>query len=49
MAEGLYEKLANHFGQLPAGFPRTESGVELGILRRLFTEQKVVFRLFARL
>jgi electron transport complex protein RnfB len=40
MAEGLYEKLAVHLDQLPAGFPRTESGVELRILRRLFSEEE---------
>lgn len=37
MAEEVYEKLADHLDRLPAGFPRTESGVELRILRRLFT------------
>jgi Na+-translocating ferredoxin:NAD+ oxidoreductase subunit B len=40
MAEDCYEKLANHLDRLPAGFPRTESGVELRILRRLFTEEE---------
>jgi len=37
MAKDIYEKLAEHLDNLPGGFPRTESGVEIRILRRLFT------------
>jgi Fe-S-cluster-containing hydrogenase component 2 len=33
----LYEHLAAFLDDLPAGFPRTESGVELRLLRRLFS------------
>ena len=33
----IYQKLAHHLDDLPGGFPSTESGVELRILRRLFT------------
>ncbi len=33
----LYRKLARHLDDLPGGFPSTDSGVELRILRRLFT------------
>lgn len=40
MKQEVYEKLARHLDQLPAGFPRTESGVELRILMRLFTEEE---------
>ena len=32
-----YERLANALGKLPCGFPRTESGVELKILQKIFT------------
>jgi NAD-dependent dihydropyrimidine dehydrogenase PreA subunit len=39
MAIDVYERLAHHLDDLPAGFPRTESGVELRILRRLFTSE----------
>ncbi len=39
MAKDIYERLAQHLDDLPAGFPRTESGVELRILRRLFTPE----------
>ncbi len=40
MTTDVYEKLAGHLDNLPAGFPRTESGVEMRILRRLFTPQE---------
>ena len=33
----LYERLARFVDDLPAGYPRTESGIELKILRLLFT------------
>jgi electron transport complex protein RnfB len=36
----LYERLAQFVDNLPAGFPPTESGVELRILRKLFTPQE---------
>ena len=39
MAIDTYERLAKHLDDLPGGFPRTESGVEIRILRRLFTPQ----------
>ncbi len=39
MAKDIYERLAQHLDDLPAGFPRTDSGVEIRILRRLFTPQ----------
>jgi ferredoxin len=37
MSKDVYEDLAAHLDRLPAGFARTDSGVELRILRRLFT------------
>jgi len=37
MATDIYEKLAKHLDNLPGGFPRTDRGVEIRILRRLFT------------
>ena len=39
MVTDIYEKLAKHLDNLPAGFPRTKSGVEMRILRRLFTPE----------
>jgi len=38
--EDIYRRLAKHLDDLPAGFPPTKSGVELRILRRLFTEDE---------
>jgi len=35
-----YSKLADALGRLPNGFTRTESGIELEILKRIFTEQE---------
>ena len=36
----IYQRLANHLDHLPAGFPATETGVELRILKRLFTPEE---------
>ncbi len=40
MPGDIYEKLARFLDRLPGGYPATESGVELRILRRLFTEEE---------
>ncbi len=40
MNEDVYEKLAQALDDLPGGFPRSESGVELRILRHLFTPEE---------
>jgi Na+-translocating ferredoxin:NAD+ oxidoreductase RNF subunit RnfB len=39
MDTDLYRRLAQHLDRLPGGYPATESGVELRILRRLFSPQ----------
>ncbi len=36
----VYRQLAQHLDKLPAGYPATESGVELRILKRLFSEKE---------
>ena len=36
----VYRKLARHLDTLPGGFPPSESGVELRILRRLFSQDE---------
>lgn len=36
----IYKRLAKHLDNLPGGFPETDSGVELRILKRLFTPQE---------
>jgi len=38
--EEVYAKLANHLNDLPTGFPATDSGVELKILKHLFTPRE---------
>jgi Na+-translocating ferredoxin:NAD+ oxidoreductase subunit B len=38
--EDLYKKLAAHLNNTPGGFPATESGVELRILKQLFTPKE---------
>jgi len=43
MVADIYERLAEHLDNLPGGFPRTESGVEIRILRRLFTLEDAEF------
>ncbi len=36
----VYKKLAIHLDNTPSGYPETESGVELRILKQLFTEEE---------
>ncbi len=36
----VYKRLAIHLDNLPTGYPSTESGVELRILKRLFTSEE---------
>jgi len=40
MATDVYQRLARHLDNLPAGFPATATGVELRILRRLFAPEE---------
>ena len=40
MTSEVYEKLALYLDTLPAGYPSTESGVEIRILQRLFTPEE---------
>ncbi len=39
MSQQIYQQLAQHLDNLPGGFPATESGVELRILKKLFTPE----------
>ena len=39
-SNGVYEKLREQLDQYSIGFPATESGLELKILRKLFTEEE---------
>ncbi len=45
----VYSQLARHLDNLPAGFPATESGVELRILRKLFTPEEALVALGLRM
>jgi electron transport complex protein RnfB len=45
----VYRKLASHLDNLPGGFPPTESGVELRILRRFFTPDEAELALHVSL
>ena len=40
MEREIYKRLANHLDNLPGGFPPTENGVEMRILKRLFTPEE---------
>ncbi len=40
MPTDIYRRLARHLDNLPGGYPPTDSGVELRILRRLFTPEE---------
>ena len=40
MCENIYEQLQEQLDQYSVGFPKTESGVEMKILRKLFTEEE---------
>ena len=38
--EDVYRQLQKHFDRAPIGFPPTKSGVELSLLKHLFTEEE---------
>jgi electron transport complex protein RnfB len=40
MSDGPYVKLRESLDRFPLGFPQTPSGVEIKILKRLFTEEE---------
>ena len=40
MAETVFEKLAAALDRLPNGFPRTETGVEISILKKIFSPEE---------
>ncbi len=48
-ADPVYHKLAAYLDKMPAGFPATESGVELRILRRFFNPDEAAFALHVTL
>ena len=44
----VYQRLAKKLDELPNGFPSTESGVELKILRKIFTPEEAEMTLKMR-
>ena len=40
MDKKIYEKLREHLDSLPTGYPKTQSGVELRMLQKLFTKEE---------
>lgn len=40
MDEDVYEKLAQKLGSFPSGFPRTESGIEIRLLKKIFLPEE---------
>lgn len=38
--EGIYRQLQQHLDRLPAGFPKVESGLDIRLLKRLFTPEE---------
>ncbi|MFX1357635.1 MAG: ATP-binding protein [Promethearchaeota archaeon] len=40
MSDAVYQKLRDFLDQFPIGFPKTESGVEIEILKRLYNEEE---------
>lgn len=49
MSEAVYKRLAKHLDNLPGGYPATTSGVELKILRKLFTPEEAAMAVHATL
>jgi len=49
MEQEIYKRLAMHLDNLPGGFPPTESGVEMRILKRLFTPEEAKLALYLTL
>ena len=45
----VYGKLREHLDKLPGGYPATESGVEIRILKRLFTPEQAELALYTTL
>jgi ferredoxin len=43
VCESIYKRLAHHLDSLPGGFPPTDSGVEIRILKKLFSPRQAEF------
>lgn len=49
MSESVYEKLRERLNSLSMGYPKTESGVEIRILKRIYTEDEAALALQLKL
>jgi ferredoxin len=49
MTKDVYQQLAQHLDKLPSGFPATEDGLELRILKHLFTPEEAALALHLNL
>ena len=45
MSQTIYEKLRKQIDQYSVGFPKTESGVEIKLLKKLYTEEEAALYL----
>ena len=43
MSDEVYKKLAEVFRSFPNGFPETKSGIEIRMLKRMFTQEEAEF------
>jgi NAD-dependent dihydropyrimidine dehydrogenase PreA subunit len=49
MAENHYQKLAEHLDQLPGGFAPSETGADIRLLKRLFTQEEALLAIHLNL
>jgi len=40
MSKNVYERLADHLDAMPHGYPKSENGAELKLLKKIFTEEE---------
>lgn len=46
--DNIYRKLQHQLDTLPIGFPATNSGVEIRLLKFLFTPEEAQYKIFDR-
>ena len=45
MPDSVYRKLQEHLNQLPMGFPKTESGVDIALLKKMYEPEEALLTL----
>jgi hypothetical protein len=48
MKDNVYRQLQQHFDSFPLRFPKTETGVEIRLLKRLFTPEEAKIATFLK-